>query len=147
MRRYKLKNNFMFFKKYQVFTLGKNFKTYLASWHSYWSLDLFYFEIYIKAGSTRLFPVLRSKCLNSVRKFSGQASNPQRRSNPCRCSDNARSHKKTPGLKVLTCLPTWVLPFTDRVTLGKLPNLPGLDFVTSRVGIITPSTWVVGKIK
>lgn len=82
MRRYKLKNNFMFFKKYQVFTLGKNFKTYLASWHSYWSLDLFYFEIYIKAGSTRLFPVLRSKCLNSVRKVLRQGIEPTAQEQP-----------------------------------------------------------------
>ena len=51
------------------------------------------------------------------------------------------------GLKVLTWVPMWVLPFIVCATLGKLPNLLGLNFVTSHVGITVPSTRVVKKIK
>ena len=50
------------------------------------------------------------------------------------------------GLKVLTWVSVWVLPFIVCVTLGKLPDLLGLNFVTSLMGIRIPSTEVVRKV-
>lgn len=50
------------------------------------------------------------------------------------------------GLKVLTWVSVWFLPFIVCVTLGKLPDLLGLSFVTSHTGITIPSTKVVRKV-